>query len=166
MEHSALPMSVIAEMVPALENSEPTTADLTPLMDTICQIIFLLLAMLIGSSVVGSLPVNLPAVSSSTDIRKENQVIEVSVNRDGNIHIGKELVSLADLGRVIQALVAGASSPKVFVRADTDLAYGRVAIVLSKLSNLLPGHEVALIVQKTDSESVREGSLRKEALDR
>ena len=159
-------MSVIAEMVPALENSEPTTADLTPLMDTICQIIFLLLAMLIGSSVVGSLPVNLPAVSSSTDVKKEDRVIEISLNRDGSIHVGKELVSPADLGKVIQTLVAGASTPKVFVRADTDLAYGRVAIVLSRLSNLLPGHEVALIVQKTDSESIREGSLRKEALDR
>jgi biopolymer transport protein TolR len=155
-------MSVISDMVPAVENSEPTTADLTPLMDTICQIIFLLLAMLIGSSVVGSLPVNLPAVSSSTDVRKENQVIEISVNRDGNIHVGQELVSLADLGRVVQTLAAGVSSPKVFVRADTDLAYGRVAIVLSRLSNLLPGREVALIVQKTASEPAQGDSSRKE----
>jgi len=155
-------MSVISDMVPAVETSEPTTADLTPLMDTICQIIFLLLAMLIGSSVVGSLPVNLPGVSSSTDVQKEDRMIEISLNRDGNIHVGKELVSPADLGRVIQTLAAGASAPKVFVRADTDLAYGRVAIVLSRLSNLLPGREVALIVQKTASEPTQGDSPRKE----
>lgn len=159
-------MSVISEMVPALENSEPTTADLTPLMDTICQIIFLLLAMLIGSSVVGGLPVNLPAVSSSADVQKENSAIEISIDKDGNIRIGNELVSQTHLEGVLQSLAAGSPSQKVFVRADVDAAYGQVATVLSKLSNHLPGREIDLIVQKTDSKSTREGSLRKEALDR
>ncbi|OHB63284.1 MAG: hypothetical protein A2Y76_09290 [Planctomycetes bacterium RBG_13_60_9] len=141
-------------------------ADLTPLMDTICQIIFLLLAMLIGSSVVGGLPVNLPAVSNSAGVQKEDGEIEISIDRDGNIRVGKELVSQTDLERVLQPLAARSPAQKVFVRADTGVAYGRVATVLSRLSSHLPGREIDLIVQKTDSESIREGSPRKEALDR
>jgi len=159
-------MSVISGMVPTPDNGEPTTADLTPLMDTICQIIFLLLAMLIGTSVIGGLPVNLPAVARSGDVAKEKEVIKISIDRDGHIHLGDELVAQADLARVLQSLATRSPSQKVFVRADTGVAYGRVATVLSRLSEHLPGREVALIVQKTNSESVGEDSSSKEGWDR
>jgi len=124
VERSTLPMSVISDMVPTSENSEPTTADLTPLMDTICQIIFLLLAMLIGTSVVGGFPVNLPAVSTSTDVQEAADAIDIAIDRDGNIHVGKDLVSLAELDGAIQVLARESPTRKVLVRADTDIAYG------------------------------------------
>ncbi|MCU0916575.1 MAG: biopolymer transporter ExbD [Planctomycetes bacterium] len=152
------------DVIPPLETSEPTTADLTPLMDTICQIIFLLLAILLSGSIVGGLPVNLPAAPNSTDIQKDNKALEVSIDKNGDVYVGDEQVSLARLQTVLQTLAAGSSSHKVFVRADTDVGYGRVAFVLSELSHHLPGREVALVVHKADPTPVQDRASRKETV--
>ena len=164
MQRSPLPMSALPEVIPAFEINEPTTADLTPLMDTICQIIFLLLAILLSGSIVGGLPVNLPAASNSVDLQKDNKAIEVSIDKNGDVYVGDNQVPLARLQTVLQALAAGSPSQKVFVRADTDVGYGRVALVLSELSHHRPGREVALVVHRTDPTPVREHASRKETV--
>ena len=112
-------MSALPEVIPAFEINEPTTADLTPLMDTICQIIFLLLAILLSGSIVGGLPVNLPAASNSVDLQKDNKAIEVSIDKNGDVYVGDEQVSLARPRTprptcALRCLHAGSSGALVF----------------------------------------------------
>jgi biopolymer transport protein TolR len=141
---------MIADTGPFSRKSQLTTADLTPMLDTIFLIILLLLATLINTSIVRGFPVNLPAFSEKSDMQRENEAIEVSIDRDGSIYVAREPTALPDLDRVLGAMGSD-SSRKVFVRADTDVAYGRVALVLCRLSNCLPGHEVILITHKTNA---------------
>jgi len=138
-----------------------TTADLTPMLDTIFLIILLLLATLMNSSIVRGFPVNLPAFSENVDVQRDNEAIEVSIAKDGGVYIAKERVPLFDLDERLSAMRSDPSQ-KVFVRADTDVAYGRVAGVLCRLSSCLPGREVILIVHEVNSRPARNESQRKE----
>ena len=150
MRLSALPTQTACDSGSLLHGAQQTVADLTPLIDTIFQIILLLLVTLINSSIVRGFPVNLPTTSDNAPVQKDNEPVEVSVTREGHIYVADTTVSLADLGPAVQAMIAPNPSQRVFVRADTDVPYGPVAQVLCRLSNTLPGREVMLIVNNTN----------------
>lgn len=151
MKHSTA--TIISEFEQILE-TQPTTADLTPMLDTIFLIILLLLATLMNSSIVRGFPVNLPAFAEETAIQKENNSIEVSVDKEGFVYIGKEKVEWLDIATAMQAMIVPGSSQKILLRADSSAAYGRVAQVLCHVSNCLPDKEVILVIQKGYSKTI------------
>lgn len=134
--------------------TQPTTADLTPMLDTIFLIILLLLATLMNSSIVRGFPVNLPAFSEEVDIQKETSSIEISVDKDGFVYVGKEKVELLDIAGAMQTMIVQDSSQKILLRADSSTAYGRVAQVLCHVSNCLPDKEIILVTQKGYSKTI------------
>jgi len=91
VKHNTATTSIMSDLGLDLE-TQPTTADLTPMLDTIFLIILLLLATLMNSSIVRGFPVNLPAFSEETAIQKENNSIEISVDKDGSVYVGKMLL--------------------------------------------------------------------------
>ena len=118
------------------------------MLDTIFLIILLLLATLMHSSIVRGFPVNCPAFAERASIQKENNAIEVSVDREGQIYIGKDQVDLADMGLLLQSTSSSqGTSDKVLVRGDDAASYGRVAHVLACVSRALPDKQVILITQ-------------------
>jgi len=139
----------------ALEE-QTTTADLTPMLDTIFLIILLLLATLMNSSIVRGFPVNLPAFSEETTIQKENSSIEISVDKNGSVYIGKEKIDLLDIAAAAKTIIVNNPSQKVLLRADNSAAYGRVAQVLCHVSNCLPDKEVVLVTQKGYSKTIED----------
>jgi len=143
---NALPLRTACEPGLALNGMQPAVADLTPLLDTVFQIILLLLATLINSSIVRGFPVNLPAMASNAEVQKDSEAVEISVDKDGRIYIADRNVSLAEVGPAVQAMMVPNPSQKVFVRADMNVSYGPVAQVLCQLSNCLSGKEIMLIV--------------------
>jgi biopolymer transport protein TolR len=147
---NALPTQTACDPGFLLNGAQQTVADLTPLIDTIFQIILLLLVTLINSSIVRGFPVNLPTTSDNAPVQKDNEPVEVSVTREGRIYIADKTVGLAEVGPAVQAMIAPNPSQRVFVRADTDVSYGPVAQVLCRLSNSLPGREVMLVVSNTN----------------
>lgn len=151
MKHST--DSIISDLGLDLE-TQSATADLTPMLDTIFLIILLLLATLMNSSIVRGFPVNLPAFSEETAIQKENNSIEISVDKDGFVYIGKEKVELLDIARAMQTMIAPDPSQKILLRADSLAAYGRVSQVLCHVSNCLPNKEVILVTQKGYSKTI------------
>jgi len=146
------------------ETRQPTTADLTPMLDTIFLIILLLLATLMNSSIVRGFPVNLPAFSEKTTIQKENSSIEISVDKDGFIYIGKQKIDMPDITGALQAMTTQDLSQKILLRADSSVAYGRVAQVLCHVSNCLPDKQVILITQKSYSQTANSADLPKKAV--
>jgi len=125
------------------------TADLTPLIDTVFLIILLLLATLMNSSIVRGFPVNLPAFSEETAIQKEDNSIEISVDKDGFVFVGKERTDVQDMAEVLRVVASGSPTSRVLLRADSSTAYGRVAEVLCRVSNCLPDRQVILVTQES-----------------
>jgi biopolymer transport protein ExbD len=143
---------------------QPATADLTPMLDTIFLIILLLLATLMNSSIVRGFPVNLPAFSEKTSIQKEDNSIEVSVNEDGFVYVGKERTDLENIAEVLQMATIQRTSSKVLLRADSSTDYGRVAEVLCCVSNSLPDKQVILVTQKNHLQVPRSAGLPEEVV--
>jgi biopolymer transport protein ExbD len=99
------------------------------------------------SSIVRGFPVNCPAFADQASVQKENNAIEVSVDKEGQIYIGKVQVDLADMGPLLQNAGSQAESGKVLVRGDDAASYGRVAYVLACVSQALPDKQVILVTQ-------------------
>ena len=141
---------------------EPSTvtADLTPLLDTVFLIILLLLATLINSSVVRGFPVNLPAFSETTDVQKQNDRIEISVDNLGNIYLDKRALSPESFDTALQALNQSPAET-ILLRADNTVPYGRVAEVLCRVSNRLPDKQVILVTTANSRTDVIPASSRR-----
>jgi biopolymer transport protein ExbD len=148
------------------ETSQIPTADMTPLMDTIFLIILLLLATLMNSSIVRGFPVNLPVFSEKTTIQKESDSVEVSIDKDGFIYIGKEKIDLPNIAGAIQTATTQSQAKKVLLRADSAVTYGRVAQVLCHVSNCQPDKQVILVTQDDYSEGGKSDSLSKKGADK
>ncbi len=134
------------------------------MLDTIFLIILLLLATLMHSSIVRGFPVNCPAFADRAVIQKENNAIEVSVDRDGQVYIGEDPVDLHDMGPLLQSVGSQAGSGKVLVRGDDAASYGRVAHVLACVSQALPDKQVILVTQAptANETSPQQGSTHEE----
>jgi len=146
------------------ETGRPATADLTPMLDTIFLIILLLLATLMNSSIVRGFPVNLPAFSEETAIQKEINSIEISVDKEGFIYIGKQKIDMTDIPGALQVMTTKDLPQKILLRADSSVAYGRVAQVLCRVSNCLPDKQVILITQKSYSQTANSADLLKKVV--
>lgn len=151
MKYSTATTSIMSDLGLDLE-TQPTTADLTPMLDTIFLIILLLLATLMNSSIVRGFPVNLPAFSEETAIQKESNSIEISIDKDGFVYVAKEKVELLDIAVAMKTMIVQDPSQKILLRADSSAAYGRVAQVLCHVSNSLPDKQIILVTQKGYSE--------------
>ena len=74
------------------------------MLDTLFLIILLLLATMLNSSVVRGFPVNLPVFSEKTTVQKESDAVEVSIDKDGFIYVGKDKVDLSNIAGAIQTV--------------------------------------------------------------
>jgi len=160
VKHSTASTSIMSDLGLDLE-TQPTTADLTPMLDTIFLIILLLLATLMNSSIVRGFPVNLPAFSEETAIQKESNSIEISIDKDGFVYVAKEKVELLNIAGAMQNMIVPDPSQKILLRADNSAAYGRVAQVLCHVSNCLPDKEVILVTQKGYTKTIESDNLPK-----
>ena len=164
MKSNVATKSIIADLE-LISEAQLTTADLTPMLDTIFLIILLLLATLMNSSIVRGFPVNLPAFSEETTIQKDDS-IEISVDKDGCIYVGKDKLDMADIATVLRTAIAQNHSEKILLRADKSVAYGRVAEVLCHVSNCLPGKQVILVTEKGFPEVVKSNDFLKKAVEK
>ena len=164
MKSNVATKSIIADLE-LISEAQSTTADLTPMLDTIFLIILLLLATLMNSSIVRGFPVNLPAFSEETTIQKDDS-IEISVDKDGYIYVGKDKLDMADIATVLRAAIAQNQSEKILLRADKSVAYGRVAEVLCRVSNCLPSKQVILVTEKDFPEVVKSNDFLKKAVEK
>lgn len=164
MEFKTATTSIISDLGLTSETRQPTTADLTPMLDTIFLIILLLLATLMNSSIVRGFPVNLPAFSEKTTIQKENNSIEISVDKEGFVYIDKQKIDMPDIAAALRAMTTQATSQKILLRADSSVVYGRVAQVLCRVSNCLPDKQVILVTQNSYLQTANSADLPKKVV--
>lgn len=106
--------------------------EMIPLMDLLFLLLAFFMYAMLSMAVHRGLPVRLPA--SETAAPGAESTLVITVAEDGQIHLGREPVALADLSTVLAAAAGGgAEVPAVLLFADRHLRYQDLFAVLDRI---------------------------------
>jgi biopolymer transport protein TolR len=109
--------------------------NVTPMVDV--MLVLLIIFMVTAPLLVAGVPVDMPE-SKAGALDQEQEPIQIALDPSGAIYIGEEQVPAEELGARLAAL-AGRSQeeggPRVYLRADRSLDYGRVMAVMGEINN-------------------------------
>ena len=109
--------------------------NVTPLVDV--MLVLLIIFMVTAPLLVAGVPVDLPD-SKAKALDQEAKPVQISIDQTGAIFIDEAPIAEAALSARL-AQIAGSSNeeggPRVFLRADRGLDYGRVMRVMGELNN-------------------------------
>ena len=116
--------------------------NVTPMVDVmlVLLIIFMISAPLLTSGV----PVDLPNSKAKPIQTEDSKPIEISVDKDGGVFLGKTEVKKAALIGILTPMMEGDEERRIYIRADQSISYGAVMEVLGIL-NSAGFRKVALI---------------------
>lgn len=105
--------------------------NITPLLDLafVLLIIFIITTPLLENSI----DVNLPIATPGKGSVEAHNLKTISINPQGQIFVEKEAIADSQLDRVLQNLKSTYPELTIAVRADRDIAYQRVIVVLDAL---------------------------------
>ncbi|WCT72476.1 protein TolR [Sphingomonas naphthae] len=109
--------------------------NVTPLVDV--MLVLLIIFMVTAPLLMAGVPVKLPD-SRAGALEQEQKPLQLSLDARGSIYIDEEEVALPQLASrlaAVAAAAAGKEPPQVFLRADTQLDYGRVMAVMGELNH-------------------------------
>lgn len=113
------------------EADEPLTINILPMIDVIFAILaFFIISTLFLTRAEG-FPVDLPQAETSKPQQKAD--ITVTIEKNGDIFIGKSPVALSELTKAVQANAGAGQKALVTVQADETIDYGKVIAVMDKL---------------------------------
>ncbi len=108
-------------------------------------VVFMVSAPLMTSGV----PIDLPDSRAKSITTEDNKPVELTMDKDGNVYLAETQVKRGALVTILKATIdsnAG-EQPRIYVRADQALDYGKVMGLLGEL-NGAGFNKVALITQK------------------
>ncbi len=108
--------------------------NVTPMVDVmlVLLIIFMVTAPLLASGVQVDVP-----KSKAAPLQQDVAPIRLDVNREGQIFLDEVQIDAARLGALLQQRVAGSreeGGPRLFLRADRALDYGRVNQIMGEIN--------------------------------
>ena len=103
--------------------------NVTPLVDVI--LVLLIIFMVTAPMMQRGVDVRLPKVESSADSRDERLV--VTVTRDQRIYVNDQVVNINLVGERLSNLSRSTGIDFVFLRADREVSYGRVMMVMDAI---------------------------------
>lgn len=116
--------------------------NVTPMVDV--MLVLLIVFMVAAPLLTAGVPVDLPNSKAKQIQTEDNKPIEVSIDKDGKIYIGKTEVEEGNLISVLSPMMEGREDTRIYIRGDQTLDYGRVMAVLGTVSGAGFTH-VALI---------------------
>jgi biopolymer transport protein TolR len=118
--------------------------NVTPMVDVmlVLLIIFMVAAPLLTSGV----PVDLPQTAAK-ELNTESKPITVTVRPDGELFLGEDPITAGALLPAIEALAAGNSEQRLYIRGDATAQYGAIMDVMGALSSAGYAH-IGLITEQ------------------
>lgn len=107
--------------------------NVTPLVDV--MLVLLVIFMVTAPMLQQGVEVNLPKASTAPLQGTQEQVV-LSIDKDGEVYLGAgNKLTLDNLGAKVSAVLDARAQDdrKVYVKADTELEYGKIMEVMSKL---------------------------------
>lgn len=102
--------------------------EMVPLIDTFFLLLAFFISSVLSMSVLKGLPLELPSARSAERLKPEDLLV-VTVAKDGQVQLDGAAVTLEEIGAHLQA-TANASILRVAVRADRTVPTGRLVEVL------------------------------------
>jgi len=118
--------------------------NVTPMVDV--MLVLLIIFMVTAPLLVAGVPVDLPE-SKARALDQEQKPVQVALDAAGIIHVDDQAVTAAQLPARLAALAANAKEPggpRIFLRADRSLGYGKVMAVMGEI-NAAGLRKVALV---------------------
>ncbi|HYI39627.1 MAG TPA: biopolymer transporter ExbD [Allosphingosinicella sp.] len=118
--------------------------NVTPMVDV--MLVLLIIFMVTAPLLVAGVPVDLPD-SKAGALDQEQKPVQISLDAAGTLNVDDRPVAPADLGARLAAIAAASrepGGPRIFLRADRALDYGRVMAVMGEI-NAAGLRKVALV---------------------
>jgi biopolymer transport protein TolR len=118
--------------------------NVTPMVDV--MLVLLIIFMVTAPLLVAGVPVDLPD-SKAGALDQEQKPVQISLNPSGAIFVDEARVSPGELSARLQQIAAASpegGGPRIFLRADRSLDYGRVMAVMGEI-NAAGLRKVALV---------------------
>ena len=109
--------------------------NVTPMVDV--MLVLLIIFMVTAPLLVAGVPVNLPD-SKAGALDQEHKPVQISIDKDGAIFVDRERTAPAALGPKLAGIAASSAEPggpRIFLRADRGLDYGRVMTLMGEIDH-------------------------------
>ena len=120
--------------------------NLTPLIDVMTSLLAIFMAPLLTTGI----PLELPRGDGKTLVGEE-KTLDLSVNRKGEVFIGKRLLNSDEILPKVKAIVTENPNIRMIISADKDTSYGNVI----ELMALLRAAGYTQVGLKTDIQTVK-----------
>lgn len=131
------------------EHADLAEINMIPLVDV--MLVLLIIFMVAAPLSISGIKVNLP-VSKAKGVAVQDQKTILSIDKDGNYFIDKVGVKPAELGAKLAAIFEFKEAKELYIRADTQVSYGKVveAMSIAKLSGI---HRMAMLTTPHETKS-------------
>ncbi|MCY4191178.1 MAG: protein TolR [Rhodospirillaceae bacterium] len=120
--------------------------NVTPFVDV--MLVLLVIFMVTAPLLTVAVPVDLPKAKAAAVGKPEKPLI-ISLQADGRIYLQETALNTKTLIARLKAIAKARNNPRIFVRGDKTVPYGRVMQVMSSISSAgFP--EVALVAEDGD----------------
>lgn len=122
-------------MMTGPKNNDSLLADInvTPFVDV--MLVLLIIFMVAAPMMVQGVDVSLPETKSAQQLKSDQEPLVISIDKNGNILINDLKVGIDLLGEKLKKIFENRTSREVFLKADKNVPYGRVAMVMSEIQS-------------------------------
>ena len=139
-----MPMGPILGSQRRARRSPMAEINVTPMVDV--MLVLLIIFMVTAPLLVAGVPVDLPDTKAGA-LDQEQKPVQISLDATGALFLDEQPVAPAELGQRLAGIASSSrerGGPRVFLRADRTLDYGRVMQVMGEI-NAAGLRKVALV---------------------
>ncbi|MCF8028861.1 MAG: protein TolR [Desulfobacteraceae bacterium] len=107
--------------------------NVTPFVDV--MLVLLIIFMVAAPMMVQGVDVSLPETRTVQQLDTDQEPLVVVIDKNGAVHINDMEVGAENLGEKLEKIFENRNSPEVFLRADQNVSYGRVVMVMSEIKS-------------------------------
>ncbi|QHQ37212.1 protein TolR [Algicella marina] len=115
-----------------VRNKPMAEINVTPFVDV--MLVLLIIFMVAAPLLTVGVPVQLPETAAKALQQEREEPLSITMQADGKVLVQETEVDKAQLVPLLRAVIAQRSDDKIFLRADTTLPYGEIAIVMGALN--------------------------------